>query len=292
MGKPKSEGDTMDMNTRRQYGGKRKVRPLYGLILSINVFAFGGGEIFAAANTSPTIRLFPTTVVENIKHTGEAAKAMEADLQSVIDRLNQQEELYMASKCEGAAAEPGCSDIAAQLSQTYLEMLDLMETRLPGMEDSVRATGASLEKRIRRELGHKTTPRGLQKLLDRAPQKAVEAPRYKRPSRRLSEKFRQYYNLVAMRSAADSSGSLAAVAAEIYLDTQEVQDLIALTRDEISRAKLMIDLDQAYGIITPEMFEMVAQVKTILFGDAGEADGIPGPPPGSTKAEYQSPLEQ
>ena len=278
--------------SRSQFERSRRKRPMCRLVLFLTVFILTRGEILAAANTSPTIRLFPTTVVENIKHTGEAAKAMEADLQSVIDRLNQQEELYMASKCEGSAAEPGCSEIAGQLSRTYLEMLDLMEARLPGMEDSVRATGTSLEKRIRKELGHKTTPRGLQKLLAGTPQKSVEASRYKRPSRKLSEKFRQYYNLVAMRPTPDSSGSLAAVAAEIYLDTQEVQDLIALTRDEISRAKLMIDLDQAYGIITPEMFEMVAQVKTILFGETGEAGGIPGPPPGSTKAEYQSPLEQ
>ena len=275
-----------------QSARKRPKRLICRLVFILTVFIIPGGDIMAAANTSPTIRLFPTTVVENIKHTGEAAKAMEADLQAVIDGLNQQEELYRASKCEGAEAEPGCSEIAGQLSQTYLEMLDLMEARLPGMEDSVRTTGASLEKRIRKELGHKTTPRGLQKLLERTPQKSVEAPRYKRPSRRLSEKFKQYYNLVAMRPTADSSGSLAAVAAEIYLDTQEVQDLIALTRDEISRAKLMIDLDQAYGIITPEMFEMVAQVKTILFGETVEAGAIPGPPPGSTKAEYQSPLEE
>jgi len=278
--------------TKIQSGSNRRKRLICRLAIILNFFIIPGGNSLAAANTSPTIRLFPTTVVENIKHTGEAAKAMEADLQAVIDHLNQQEKLYTASKCEGAEAEPGCSEIAGQLSQTYLEMLDLMETRLPGMEDSVRTTGASLEKRIRKELGHKTTPRGLQKLLERTPQKSVEAPRYKRPSRRLSEKFRQYYNLVAMRPTADSSGSLAAVAAEIYLDTQEVQDLIALTRDEISRAKLMIDLDQAYGIITPEMFEMVAQVKTILFGETVEAGAIPGPPPGSTKAEYQSPLEE
>ena len=216
------------------------------LAIFLTVFIIPGGNILAAANTSPTIRLFPTTVVENIKHTGEAAKTMEADLQGVIDRLNQQEELYTASKCEGAEAEPGCSEIAGQLSQTYLEMLDLMEARLPDMEDSVRVTGTSLEKRIRKELGHKTTPRGLQKLLERTPQKPAAAPRYNRSSRKLSEKFRQYYNLVAMRPTADSSGSLAAVAAEIYLDTQEVLDLIALTRDEISRAKLMIDLDQVY----------------------------------------------
>jgi len=249
------------------------------------------GQFPAAAKQSPTIQLFPTTVVENIKQTGQAAKAMEQDLQSVIDRLNQQEALYIASKCEGAAAEQGCSDIAGQLSQTYLEMLTLMENRLPGMEDSVRATNYSLEKRIRTELGRKTTPRGLQKVLDRTPQKATQTPRYTKRSGRLSEKFRQYYQLVAMAPRMGAGGSLASVAAEIYLDTQEVQELIALTRDEISRAKLMIDLDQAYGIITPEMFDMLGRVKSILFGETGEEAGIPGPPPGSTKAEYRSPLE-
>ena len=263
-----------------------------GLVtLSLVLFCLGAPEIQAAPKQSPTIRLFPTTVVENIKHTGEAARAMEQDLQSVIDRLNQQEELYIASKCEGAAAEPGCSEIADQLGQTYLEMLNLMETRLPGMEDSVRATNASLEKRIRGELGRKTTPRGLQKVLQRTPQQSMESPRYKRHSGRLSEKFRQYYKLVSMAPRTRSGGSLASVAAEIYLDTQEVQELIALTRDEISRSKLMIDLDQAYGIITPEMFEMVGRVKTILFGETNEEETIPGPPPGSTQAEYRSPLE-
>ena len=260
-------------------------------LLGLAVFVFAVRGFPANAKQPPTIQLFPTTVVENIKHTGEAAKAMEQDLQSVIDRLNQQEEIYMASKCEGAAAEPGCSQIAGQLSQTYLEMLNLMENRLPGMEDSVRATNASLEQRIRTELGRKTTPRGLQKLLEAAPQQSKSSPRYQRRAGRLSEKFRQYYKLVALAPRSGSGGSLAAVAAEIYLDTQEVQELIALTRDEISRAKLMIDLDQAYGIITPEMFEMVGRVKTIIFGETGEADGIPDPPPGSAQAEYRSPLE-
>ena len=274
--------NSVESRYRRSWG-----RALLGL--AVFILAFRGFP--ANAKQPPTIQLFPTTVVENIKHTGEAAKAMEQDLQSVIDRLNQQEEIYMASKCEGAAAEPGCSQIAGQLSQTYLEMLNLMENRLPGMEDSVRATNASLEQRIRTELGRKTTPRGLQKLLEAAPQQSKSSPRYQRRAGRLSEKFRQYYKLVALAPRSGSGGSLAAVAAEIYLDTQEVQELIALTRDEISRAKLMIDLDQAYGIITPEMFEMVGRVKTIIFGETGEAEGIPDPPPGSAQAEYRSPLE-
>ena len=264
---------------------------LFCRLIILSLILLVGMQNTVLAKSSPTLRLFPTTVVESIKHTSETAKAMEADLQSVIERLNQQEELYIASKCEGAEAEQGCSEISSQLSQTYLEMLELMESRLPGMEDSVRATNTSLERRIRKELGRKTTPRGLQKLLEKTPLKSSEPARYKRRSGRLSEKFRQYYRLVATVPRSGSGGSLAAVAAEIYLDTREVQDLIALTRDEISRSKLMIDLDQLYGIITPEMFEMVGRVKTIIFGETGEEEGIPDPPRGDMKAAYESPLE-
>ena len=52
----------------------------------------------------------------------------------------------------------------------------------------------------------------------------------------------------------------------------------------------MIDLDQVYGIITPEMFEMVGRVKSILFGEADEFEGIPDPPQGNLEQAYQSPL--
>jgi len=260
-------------------------------LIVLSVIPLIGMQGLALAKTSPTLRLFPTTVVESIKHTSETAKAMEVDLQSVIERLNEQEQLYTASKCEGAEAEQGCREITGQLSQTYLEMLNVMESRLPDMEDSVRATNTSLKRRIRKELGRKTTPRGLQKLLEKTPLKSSQTASYKRRAGRLSEKFRQYYRLVATAPRTGSGGSLAAVAAEIYLDTQEVKDLIALTRDEISRAKLMIDLDQMYGIITPEMFEMVGRVKTIIFGETDEEESIPDPPQGSMKAEYRSPLE-
>ena len=270
--------------------GNRRLPGLWCRLIALALVWEVAWPVAVFAKTSPTLRLFPTTVVENIKHTSETAKAMEADLQSVIEQLNQQEELYGASKCEGAESEPGCREITEQMSQNYLEMLNLIESRLPSMEDSVRATNTSLERRIRKELGRKITPRGLQKLLAKNALKSAEPTHYNRRSGRLSEKFRQYYRLVATAPRTGSGGSLAAVAAEIYLDTQEVQDLIALTRDEISRAKLMIDLDQIYGIITPEMFEMVGRVKTIIFGDAGDLEGIPDPPQGSMESAYQSPL--
>ena len=45
----------------------------------------------ASANT-PTIRLFPTTVVEDLKQTGNVARDMETGLQEIIGRLDQQQQ--------------------------------------------------------------------------------------------------------------------------------------------------------------------------------------------------------
>ena len=118
----------------------------------------------------------------------------------------------------------------------------------------------------------------------------------RKPGRRprtgkLSEKFRRYYELVTLGSGASGVGSLATVASEIFLDTHEVAGLIALTRDEISRAKLMIQLNQSYGALTPEMLQMVSGIKGILFGEQADLPAVPGPPPGSEKEAYLSPLE-
>ena len=101
----------------------------------------------AQAN-SPTIRLFPTTVVEDLKQTSSVAKEMETGLQEVIGRLDQQRELYLGSKCEGAENDPGCQQLGKQIGATYLEMLTIMEERLPDMEHTVNNTRLSLEKRL------------------------------------------------------------------------------------------------------------------------------------------------
>ncbi len=107
---------------------------------------------------------------------------------------------------------------------------------------------------------------------------------------RLSERFHQYYQLVA-RGGSNADQSLAVVAADIYLDMEETSELIARTREEINRATLMEQLNQSFGVITPEMMQVVDGVKTILFGDAGTDIQVAGPPPGTLEPTYQSPLE-
>ncbi len=247
---------------------------------------------YAQSNT-PTIRLFPTTVVEDLRQTSSVAREMETGLQEVIGRLDQQQQLYNESKCDGAESDPGCQRLAKQLGATYLEMLGIMEERLPDMEHTVNNTRQSLEKRLRSEIGNKMTSWTLQEtLLGGNPQSTSEpAPRMRgRSGMRLSERFRQYYQLVAS-SGAQNDQSLAVLASDIYLDMDETSELIARTREEIARATLIEQLNQSFGTITPEMMEVVGGVKSILFGDEADYVQVAGPPPGSGEQVYRSPLE-
>jgi hypothetical protein len=111
-----------------------------------------------------------------------------------------------------------------------------------------------------------------------------------RSGMRLSERFKQYYQLVAS-SSSQTDQSLAVLASDIYLDMEETSTLIQRTRQEIARATLMEQLNQSFGIITPEMIAVVGGVKSILFGDDESQPLIAGPPPGSVEQAYRSPLE-
>jgi len=265
-----------DRNTQRNFA-----KQLTGAVLLLLPMA-----VHASPQT-PTIKLFPTTVLEEIKHTGNVAAEMETGLQTVIARLDEQQQLYIQSKCEGNEGDPGCEQIARQMGKSYLEMLTIMGDKLPEMETAVNSTSASLEKRIRRELGQKKTSWTLQELLagaqsetaDKADRPALRG----RSGMRLSDRFQQYYKLVS-RSGGEVNSSLAVIASDIYLDMQETSSLIARTREEISRATLMEQLNQSFGTITPEMQEVVAGVKSILFG---EEEPLPASQP---EQAYDSPL--
>ena len=248
----------------------------------------------SAAKSAPTIKLFPTTVLEEIKHTGNVAAEMETGLQAVISKLDEQQRLYLESKCEGNEGDPGCERIARQLGKSYIEMLGIMADRLPEMETAVNATSASLEKRIRKELGQKKTSWTLQELLlgqESGSTAASSQPSLRgRSGMRLSDRFNQYYKLVA-RSGSNTNSSLAVIASDIYLDMQETSSLIARTREEISRATLMEQLNQSFGTITPEMQEVVSGVKAILFGEDVDTIPLAIPPSGPIDQAYESALQ-
>ncbi len=273
-----------------KYERPQRSAALTALLASLVMTSAG----YAFAN-SPTIKLFPTTVVEDLRQTGNVARDMETGLQEVIGRLDQQQQLYQESKCDGAEGDSGCQRLARQIGATYIEMLTIMAERLPDMEHTVNNTRISLEKGLRSELGKKMTPWTLQETLitkgASTPSETVSPTLRGRSGMRLSERFKQYYQLVAT-SGSQSDQSLAVLASDIYLDMEETSLLIQRTRQEIARATLMEQLNQSFGIITPEMMEVVGGVKSILFGDEETGALVAGPPPGSIEQAYRSPLEQ
>jgi len=260
-------------------------------LASLLLLAAGAG--FAAPNSGPVVRLFPTTVLEDIRETGQVAEAMENSLQEVINKLDLQQQLYKESLCEGSEGDQGCDRIAKQLGATYLEMLNIMGDRLPEMELAVNNTRGSLEKRLREELGQRTTPTSLQQTLLGGTEKAVHGVQQPvlrgRSGVRLSDRFKQYYELVATHREGPGR-SLAVVAADIYLDMDEAARLIAATQEEIGRAALMEQLNQSFGLITPEMTEVVNGVKDILFGESMAPGAIAAPPYAIGEPEFVSPL--
>lgn len=244
------------------------------------------------AATGPTLQLFPTTVLEDIKETGIVAQQLESGLQDVIARMDQQQELFQESRCEGAEEDSGCQNIAQQLGATYLEMLNIMSEQLPDMELAVNNTRDNLEKRLQRELGQKMTAWEMQEMLlgKTAANIDKERPVLRgRSGMRLSDRFSRYYKLVA-HSGNTSGHSLAVIASDIYLDMDEASTLIAKTRDEISRATLMEQLNQSFGQLTPDMELVVEGVKSILFGDAGDQTQISKAVPLDNEQPFQSPL--
>lgn len=246
----------------------------------------------AAQERGPALQLFPTNVIEDIRETGEVAQAMEQGLQDVIGRLDAQQQLYLDSKCEGAVDDPGCEQLARQLGATYLEMLHVMGDRLPDMEHAVNSTRQSLERRLKSELGQGMTPWQVQETLLGAGAQGEPARQPKlrgRSGLRLSERFSQYYRLVATSGGASAPG-LPVIASDIYLDMAEASVLIAQTREEIARATLMEELNQSFGTITPEMQAVVDGVKTILFGESAGMPAVAGPPEPLDEQEFASEL--
>lgn len=271
-------------------GPLRPSELFYGSLLMM-LLILGSSAAFARVS-GPVVRLFPTTVLEDIRETGQVAEDMENNLQEVIHRLDMQQQLYTESLCEGADGDQGCDRIAKQLGATYLEMLDIMNDRLPDMERSVNSTKASLEKRLRQELGQRTTPTSLQNTLLGETAAVAEQDRPEMRGRsgvRLSDRFKQYYNLVSTHREG-ASKSLAVVAADIYLDMDEASQLIAATQEEIGRAALMEQLNQSFGTITPEMAAVVGGVKEILFGESMDQSPIAAPPYAIGDPEFISPL--
>lgn len=275
------------------------------VLVSIVLLSTAGFPAISQAQnaTGPELRLFSSTIVEDIRRTGEAAQNMESGVLESIEYMDQQISLYRASNCETAGEDAGCAEMRRQLGQSYGTMLDAMEGALPEMQSAIERSRDGLESSLATQIGRGLSPTGLQELMLDEGGPATPARRARSAGTggaKLSQRFQQYYTLVAgsVGGTRNGKGALAVTAADIYLDMQEAAELIQLTSDEIARSQIFIDLDQAMPGLTDEMEMTVEGVKRVLFGEeTGSGDPSVQPPPvetagaDNTGANYSSPLE-
>ena len=244
------------------------------------VTLFWSGVVLASDVTKPKLNLFPVDVAEHLSKTGAVAGAMENSLKGTIQNLEIQSKLYTQTGCEGSS-DPGCEEIAKQLGSHYMEMLTIMKENFPEMKQSIKATNEGIEKNLRKELGKKTSPADIQRLLANQGKVKVFKGRYT-----LSSRFAQYHKMIS----SGKNNSLAALAAEIYLDSKAVLDMIELMEAEIAQQETLIIFGEMYGTLTPEMTSSVEAVKAILFGEVGTESALLEARDGDAQA-FRSPLE-
>lgn len=267
------------------------------------IYAIGGWlfTVNSSAQTparNPTISLFPTTVVENLRATGEVATEIENGLEGIVQRIDQQRQLYEDSECLVNELDSGCISLRKQMSQTYLDILKHLEQGLPEIQRTMAVTQRDLQQRLRSQLGTGVTPAQLQNLLLNAESASENTDPIRRLQRqggtRLSQRFQQYYQLVRT-SSSSSQNSLAIMASEIFLDLSEAQKFLELTQQEMQRARIMVELDHELGLVSGEMLSVVDGVKSIIFGQEIAAPTQFAPASvleSNANAVFRSPLER
>ena len=224
-----------------------------------------------AQGDGPELRLFSSTIVEDIRRTGEAAAEMETDVVGSIEEMDRQLELYSASGCEGVEDDSGCGEMRRQLGATYGRMLDAMAEALPPMKEAISRSRDGLQGSLSRELGRGQSPSELMTMLL---EDGTAQPIGSRPGggdgNSLSERFRQYHSLVAGSAggARRGQGGLALTAADIFLDMQDAVEFIDMTQDQIARSQIFVELDGSMPALTAEMESTVESVKRTLFGES------------------------
>lgn len=249
----------------------RKHATLHACALALaGVLGMAATADAASMSDRPTVNLFSRDVIDTIKQTGTAAKAIEDGIASVVHRLEQTEQLYKTSDCEKGNTDVGCEKLRQQLGESYLEMLDKLEAYLPAIAESMKNTQKTLAVKIRDQYGKNMTAHDLQEAVKtaRTEQGATSSARFP-----LSQRVERIAKLVQH----GSGGSLPVLAAQMYLDSAAVSGLLNVIYEEINRGRLMAELNQAWGMVTPEMQSTVDGVKGILFGEAPTSSGLAAP---------------
>ena len=214
----------------------------------------------------PRINLFPTSVVEHLSDTSRAAREMENGMYEVVARLDKQKQAYESTNCS-ASDDQGCVQLRKAIRGSYKEMLDVMQSSIPTMRNSLDATATSMGTSLRGEIGRKMTPGDVQRMLaGRAASAQGLPPALGKSARqgKLSKMFSRYYELV--KRGGRQSDALPVLASQIYLDSVQSLYFLDLIEAEIGSQSTELVLELEWGELTDQISATVGDVKALLWG--------------------------
>jgi hypothetical protein len=234
------------------------------LVLSFSLTLPNAAFTVHAADVSPMISLFPSTVRQDLKESITAVNGLNESLKPIIEQMKNTKEQFMASHCDGASADSGCAQIKRNMQQQYVDMLTEVDAILPKVEKSIRATHKSLSKSISRTYGKTKTPYQLQK--DFLQQNNAITTKVRR------NKGNGFLNslkgLQRMIGSKDNNTATALTdASNFFLEANDAIGIIANARSTIAQAKVKAVFDLEIGGISEEMYATVAGIRGILDGD-------------------------
>jgi hypothetical protein len=262
-------------------------RLMYGVLLALTATTTATVPAYGTtAGNRPTLELFPTPALENLRETARSAQTLEAGLDGLLHDMDVQFQVFDASHCRGAVNDASCQDIEKGLRKTYQQVLDKMIEALPEMERLVDSTRRNLSGTLRSQIGMNLSPRDLQRVVGEKPG-SESAARQRTGARvgRLSQQFQRYYEMVSRARGTETTMTMAA---DIYLDSREALDWIRLAKQDMVSARTELEITSNWGNLSPQMMETVHQVKGLLFGEAPALPDAPDPKTATADANVRA----
>jgi len=196
-------------------------------------------------------------ITPDIRNKLKASTELISEVEDTLaPKVNDLEKAYRTYKetCKDGESDRGCIEIQNQLRQRYREILANMNDKLPKVNETVRSTAQELGQSIKA----KTRSKDLKELYGDVAKKGT-LPRIRGPlSKKLSE---------LMQAMGSYNGNVSVL--ELSLRTQA--DLISATEylefleAKISHQMVMVDMVQDFGVLSPEMAQVMRGVAE-LFG--------------------------
>jgi hypothetical protein len=232
---------------------KKKTAIMIGLLFMTAGFV---GAVEVPINPiTPDIR-------EKVRESTELVGQVEDTMAPKVADLEKIYKTYMET-CDGAEGDRGCVEIQNQIREKYRDVLETMAEDLPKVRASIDSTAADLGRSIK----SKTRNRSLQEIYADLGKKGTP-PKVRGPlSKKLSE-------LLRALGPAGLNVSILELSLQTQSDLIAASEILNYVEAKVNSQKILLDVTQDFGVVSPEMANVMRGVADLFGYDVDFEAGI------------------